>query len=91
MNPKRASMETFNAICAQVMARGVPPGRAELAPALEPLIAAKAKERQRQSLGAGAKGKQKSAHLSAGATREEVARVAGVSHDTAPYGNPAGG
>lgn len=78
MNPKRASMETFNAICAQVMARGVSPGRAELALALEPLIAAKAKGKQREA------GREKLPQKSAKAvdTREELARVAGVSHDT---------
>ena len=52
--------------------------RAELALALEPLLAAKAKARQAQA------GKTKLPQISAEAveTRKEVAKVAGVSHDT---------
>ena len=52
--------------------------RAELALKLEPLIAQQAKERQRE--GGRIKVVQNSAQASK--TREEVARVAGVSHDT---------
>jgi len=50
--------------------------------AAPPLIAKQAKANQKQSLGPGAKGLQKSANLSAVDTRQEVARSAGVSHDT---------
>lgn len=55
--------------------------RAELALELEPLIAGRAKENQRQSQGRGQKGPQNSANLKTD-TREEIAKVAGVSHDT---------
>ena len=54
----------------------------ELALKLEPLIAAKAKGNQRQSAGRGQKGLQNSADLNPVDTREELAKVAGVSHDT---------
>jgi hypothetical protein len=56
--------------------------RAELVLKIEPLIAAKAKENQKQSLGAGQKGLQKSADLSPVDTREELAKLSGLSHDT---------
>ncbi|MHC4547171.1 MAG: hypothetical protein ACYTEZ_00205 [Planctomycetota bacterium] len=54
--------------------------RAELALALEPLIAAKAKEHQRAGGGRGPSGRQKSAQPTK--TRDEVAKAAGLSHDT---------
>jgi N6-adenosine-specific RNA methylase IME4 len=54
--------------------------RAELALKLEPLIAARAKANQRKGGGSGPSGKQNSADPTA--TRDELAKVAGVSHDT---------
>jgi hypothetical protein len=54
--------------------------RSELALKLEPLIAAKAKENQKQSSGRGQKGCQISDNLID--TKKEVAKAAGVSHDT---------
>lgn len=54
--------------------------RTQLALRLEETIAARAKENQRQSEGRGKKGPQKSADLLE--TRQEVAKAAGVSHDT---------
>jgi hypothetical protein len=56
--------------------------RAELALKLEPLLAARAKERQQLSEGPGIKGTQKSAYLSRGETRDELVAIAGISHDT---------
>jgi hypothetical protein len=57
--------------------------RAELALKLEPIVAAKAKENQRLSPGrGGGKGCQNSDNLSRIDTKKEIARVAGVSHDT---------
>lgn len=56
--------------------------RAELALELEVVISKAAKENQRRSGGRGNKGKQKSADLNPLETRREVARAAGVSHDT---------
>jgi len=62
--------------------RNLPPFvRAELALALEPLFESKAKENQKLSNGAGNKGSQISANLKID-TRQELAKVAGVSHDT---------
>lgn len=55
--------------------------RAELALKLEGAIAAKAKENQRLSDGQGVKGSQISANHKVD-TRKEVAKLAGVSHDT---------
>jgi len=46
------------------------------------LIAEQAKENERQSLGAGKKGCQKSDNLSLIDTKKELAKIAGVSHDT---------
>jgi hypothetical protein len=56
----------------------------ELALKLEPLLRAKAKENQKLSDG---KGKQKSADLKATPieTRAELAKIAGVSHDTIAF------
>ena len=54
--------------------------RAELALKLKPLIAEKAKENQSLSMGRGVKGPQNSANLID--TREELAKAAGISHDT---------
>lgn len=54
--------------------------RAELALALEPLVAAKAKENERRGGGSGPSDRQKSADPVE--TRAELAKVAGVSHDT---------
>lgn len=59
--------------------------RAELVLRLEPLIAAKAKERMRERKGnqPGATSVQNSAPLSTPAkTRDELAKIAGISHDT---------
>lgn len=56
--------------------------RAELALKLEPLIAGQVKANQRQSKGQGKKGPQNSADLKPMETRNEIAKVAGVSHDT---------
>ena len=47
---------------------------------MEPLIAARAKEKQKAGGGSGPSGRQKSAQPSK--TREEAAALAGVSHDT---------
>jgi hypothetical protein len=47
---------------------------------LKPVIEEKAKDRQKAGGGSGVSGKQKSAEPSQ--TREEVAKLAGVSHDT---------
>jgi hypothetical protein len=54
--------------------------RAELALALEPRIAEKAKEKQRAGAGSGPSGRQKSDKPTD--TKREVAKKAGVSHDT---------
>lgn len=54
--------------------------RGELALKLEPLIAARAKKNQQLSEGRGKKGPKKSADLLE--TRDELAKIAGVSHDT---------
>lgn len=54
-----------------------------LALQLEPLLAAKAKQNQSLSEGRGKKGLQKSANpVETIDTRQEIAKVAGVSHDT---------
>lgn len=56
--------------------------RSELALKLEAMFARKAKGNQRLSLGRGIKGLQNSTNLNPVDTREEIAKVAGVSHDT---------
>ncbi len=56
--------------------------RSLLALKLEPLYKAQAKDNQRKSPGRGKKGTQNSAHLFAGETRDRIAEIAGVSHDT---------
>ena len=58
-----------------------------LARAMEPLIAARAKEKQKAGGGSGPSGRQKSAQPSK--TREEAAALAGVSHDTFRKGKVA--
>ena len=58
-----------------------------LARAMEPLIAARAKEKQKAGGGSGPSGRQKSAQPSK--TREEAAKLAGVSHDTFHKGKVA--
>jgi len=55
--------------------------------ATEPLIAARAKEKQKAGGGSGPSGRQKSAQPSK--TREEAAALAGVSHDTFRKGKVA--
>lgn len=49
---------------------------------LEPIIQAKAKENQKLSEGRGEKGLPKSDNLNPIHTNQELAKVAGVSHDT---------
>lgn len=57
--------------------------RSELALVLKPMIAAKAKERQATSTGGkNPQLRQKSAQAETGKTREELAKLAGVSRDT---------
>lgn len=56
--------------------------RSELALRLKPIIEAKAKDRQRLSDGRGQKGTLKSAEVNIGETRDELAKIAGVGHDT---------
>lgn len=56
--------------------------RTKLALRLEATIAARAKGNQKQSEGAGKKGCQKSDNLSPVDTKKELAKIAGVSHDT---------
>ena len=56
--------------------------RSELVLILEPMIREKAKENQQLSQGRGQKGLQNSANLNSIDTREELAKAAGVSHDT---------
>lgn len=55
--------------------------RAELVLVIEPLVAARAKENQKLSKGHGKKGSQNSVNLKID-TQKELARMAGVSHDT---------
>lgn len=56
--------------------------RSVLALKLEPLIAEQKEKNLHLSEGAGNKGTQKSADVSKGETRDELAKIAGVSHDT---------
>ena len=56
--------------------------RASLALEMKPMLAELAKENQTLSSGAGVKGLQKSANLNPIDTRKELAKEAGVSHDT---------
>lgn len=58
-------------------------GRAELALALKPLIASRAKENQKVGGARGGKGFQNSGNpLEPAKTDKELAKIAGVSHDT---------
>lgn len=56
--------------------------RAELALRLKPIVKAKAKERQLSTLKQNATEVQKSAHREGEKSRDELASIAGISHDT---------